>query len=73
MFSEACANLFTIGLMATRSLLNPCYGAVSTHPTGMLSCLNYFKVLHKHLVKSKEYRDENYIKELCLATGLLIK
>ena len=47
MFSQASVILFTIGLMATWSLLilvgysvtaHPFYGAVGTHPTGMLSC-----------------------------------
>ena len=44
MFSQASVILSTIGLMSTRSLLIlvgysvACYGAVGTHPTGMLSC-----------------------------------
>ena len=47
MFSQAPVILFTISLMAARSLLilvaylvtaHLCYLAVSTHPTGMLSC-----------------------------------
>ena len=44
MFSHTSVILFTIDLMDTQSLLilvsysvTPCYGAVSTHPTGMLS------------------------------------
>ena len=43
MFSQASVILSTIGLMNTRSLLilvgySVTYGAVDTHPTGMLSC-----------------------------------
>ena len=45
MFSHASVILFTIGLMDTWSLIilvgysvNPCYGAVGAHPTGMLFC-----------------------------------
>ena len=45
MFPHASVILFTIGLMDTRSLLilvgysvTPCYGAVGTHTTEMLSC-----------------------------------
>ena len=47
MFSQVSVILFTIGLMATQSLLilvdysvtaHPCYSGVSTHPTGTLSC-----------------------------------
>ena len=47
MFSQTCVILSTICLMATRSLpilIGPAftahfyYGAVGTHPTGMLSC-----------------------------------
>ena len=35
-FTRVC--LSTIGFMDTGSLLEPCYGAVGMHPTGMLSC-----------------------------------
>ena len=38
MFSQACVILFTIGLMATWSPFQPCYGTVGTHPTLMFSC-----------------------------------
>ena len=50
MFSQASIILSTIRLMPNRSLLIlvghsiTCYGAVGTHPTGMLSCLLYVYV-----------------------------
>ena len=50
LFSQASVILSTIGLMPTWSLLIlvgysvTCYGAVGTHPTGMLSC--YVKNAH---------------------------
>ena len=42
MFSEACVILFTINLITTSVTAHLCYGAVGTHPTGMLSCVNLF-------------------------------
>ena len=48
MFSHVSVILFTIGLMDNQPLLilvgysvTPCYSAIGTHPTGMLSCLNF--------------------------------
>ena len=46
MFSQASVILSTIGLMSSQSLFIlvgysvTCYGAVDTHPNGMLSCLS---------------------------------
>ena len=49
MFSEACVILFSIGLMATQSLLT-FVSVVGKHPTGMLSCVSRFLVMKsKHM------------------------
>ena len=62
MFSHASVILFTIGLMDTQSLLilvgysfTPCYGAVGTHPTGMLSCYNLFPPYITSTLKQVQY------------------
>ena len=54
----AAVCLSTIGLMDIGSLLGPCYDAVGTHPTGILSCylsngLRYKLGGHAHEIVTK--------------------
>ena len=51
MFSQACVILFTMGLMATRSLFVLVSYSVGTHPTGMLAC----RVIPWFIRKSKQF------------------